>query len=188
MSTTTLAPPARQTIADLMKYDGKAELIGGKVVPRMAVGNAHNQIAGNIYVSLRLFSKRIGDSTAYTDNAAFAVEELPSGRESFSADAAFLNRRVPISDTGPIDGPPTFAVEVHSPDQYGRVAESEMADKREEYFEAGTVAVWDVNPKSETVTLYCADRNPVVFQRGETAHAGPAVPGWSMSVDEVFDD
>jgi len=28
--------------------------------------------------------------------------------------------------------------------------------------------------------------NPVLYRRGETADAEPAVPGWRMAVDELF--
>jgi hypothetical protein len=28
--------------------------------------------------------------------------------------------------------------------------------------------------------------NPVIFRRGDMAHAEPAVPGWQMPVDDLF--
>ena len=45
-----------------------------------------------------------------------------------------------------VEGTPTLAVEVRSEEDYGPTAESEMAEKRADYFEAGTLVVWDVNP------------------------------------------
>ena len=45
-----------------------------------------------------------------------------------------------------VAGPPTFAVEVRSENDYGPSAEREMAAKRADYFEAGTRVVWDVDP------------------------------------------
>ena len=48
-----------------------------------------------------------------------------------------------------IEGPPTFAVEVRSENDYGPAAEREMAAKRADYFEAGTLVVWDVDPDAE---------------------------------------
>jgi hypothetical protein len=45
-----------------------------------------------------------------------------------------------------------------------------------------------VDPVAETVTAYFAadPLTPVVFRRGELAHAEPAVPGWRLGVDDLF--
>jgi len=63
-----------------------------------------------------------------------------------------------------------------------------MAAKRADYFEAGTLAVWDVDPLAELVHAYRREEPGVArtFARGQVADAGPAVPGWTMAVDEVF--
>jgi Uma2 family endonuclease len=63
-----------------------------------------------------------------------------------------------------------------------------MTEKRADYFAAGTQAVWDVDLEGGTVRLYrdADPKRPVVFSRGEQAHAEPALPGWSMPVDDFF--
>ena len=43
-----------------------------------------------------------------------------------------------------IEGSPDFAAEVRSENDYGDDAELEMAEKRADYFAAGTQVVWDV--------------------------------------------
>ncbi len=61
--------------------------------------------------------------------------------------------------------------------------------KRNDYFAAGTLCVWDVDLLSPNVIkAYFADNpdNPIVFHKGDRAHAGNAVPGWSMLVDDLF--
>ena len=87
------------------------------------------------------------------------------------------------------EGAPVFAAEVRSDGDYDSQAERGIAAKRADYFAAGTLVVWDVDLLgSETVRSYRAadpDR-PLVFRRGETAHAEPAVPGWRMNVDDLF--
>ena len=86
-----------------------------------------------------------------------------------------------------IEGLPTFAVEVHSENDYV-VAEFEMAAKRADYFGAGSIVVWDEDPIHELVRKY--QRNPpdqsVAFVRGDNADADPAVPAWRMAVDWIF--
>jgi Uma2 family endonuclease len=87
-----------------------------------------------------------------------------------------------------IEGPPKCAIEVRSENDYTPAAEAEMAAKREDYFAAGTLVVWDVDPIAETVAVYRASApdKPDVFRNGQIADAEPAVPGWRMKVDDVF--
>jgi hypothetical protein len=63
-----------------------------------------------------------------------------------------------------------------------------MAEKRADYFAAGTQVVWDVDLLAKVVRRYRADApdEPQVFRSGERADAEPAVPGWSMPVDDLF--
>jgi Uma2 family endonuclease len=182
------AIPQRATLDDLYRTPGKAELIGGRIVPLMPTGRRPNRLAARIFRSLDDYAQARGTGEAYTDNMGFAVPELPSGRESFSPDAAYYAGAFPADDMRYIEGPPTFAVEVRSENDYGPAAEDELAAKRGDYFVAGTLVVWDVDPLAATVTVYRGDaRNPVaVYHRGDTADAEPAVPGWRMSVDDIF--
>jgi len=84
-----------------------------------------------------------------------------------------------------VEGPPDFAVEVRSENDYGPAAELEMAAKRDDYFEAGTLVVWDVDPVAKTIKSYRVDAqdSPQTYNLGEVAVAEPAVTGWSVSVD-----
>jgi Uma2 family endonuclease len=88
-----------------------------------------------------------------------------------------------------VDGAPVFAVEVRSEDDYGPAAEKRMAEKRTDYFAAGTLVVWDVDLLGpDPVRSYRAgEAEPLVFRRGDTAHAEPALPAWSFRVDELFE-
>lgn len=110
-------------------------------------------------ISLRAQEGRLG-GRVYPDNVGFRVN-LP-GRESFSPDVAFHTGR----PTGMkfLEGASVFAV--------------------------GTRVVWDVDLLSEDVVraYRATDPNhPTVYRRGEAAEAEPAVPGWRMPVDDLFD-
>ena len=187
-STTASAPSRRATLDDLLKVDGKAELIGGKVVHYMATGHRPNRVAGRIYRSLDDHAEATGRGVVYTDSVGFAVPELPSGRESFSPDASYYVGPLPVNLMRFIEGPPTFAVEVRSENDYGNAAEEEMAAKRADYFQAGTLVVWDVDPIAETVRKYLPSSpdRPIQFNRGDQADGEPAVPGWRILVDRIF--
>ena len=183
---TVMTHPA--TLEDLYNTEGKAELIGGRIVHYMATGIRPNAIAGNIYVSLRSYIARTRQGRTFTDNIGYAIPKLPSGRESFSPDASYYNGPMPANLMRFIDGPPTFAVEVRSENSYAPSAEAKIAAKRDDYFAAGTLVVWDVDPLAETITCYRAatSTQPVIFRQGETADAEPAVPCWRIDVAEVF--
>ncbi len=154
----------------------------------MPSGVLPSVVAGEIFVSLRAYSKAVGRGTAFPDGIGYAVPELPSERESFSPDASYHAGTWPANRMRFMEGPPTFAAEVRSENDYGVAAEAEIEAKRADYFAAGTLVVWDVDPRAETVTSYGASEPnlPRVFRRGEIADAEPAVPGWRTAVADVF--
>ncbi len=178
----------RATLDDLYNVEGKAELIGGRIVRYMASGDVPNEVALEITISLREYAKRTGRGMARGDGLGFDVPELSSGRQSFEPDASYYTGPRPTRRLRFIEGPPTFAVEVRDERDYLPEAESEMAAKRADYFEAGTLVVWDVDTVSELIHSYKADdpARATTFRRGEVADAEPAVPGWRIGVDEVF--
>ena len=178
----------KETLEDLLREPGRAELIGGRIVRYMAVGFRPNRVEGRIYRSLDDHAEATGRGVATTDSMGYAVPELASGRQSFSPDAAYYDGPMPANLMRFIENPPTLAVEVRSEGDYTPSAIREMAAKRLDYFEAGTEVVWDVDPIAETITVY-RSANPdaaVVFTRGQVAEAEPAVPGWVVDVDWVF--
>jgi Uma2 family endonuclease len=89
------------------------------------------------------------------------------------------------------DGAPIFAVEVRNDGDDDPKAEAAIAAKRADYFAAGTRVVWDVDLLSEAVVRVYQATAPDqarLYRRGEVAEAEPAVPGWRLPVDELFDD
>jgi Uma2 family endonuclease len=182
-----MTPPVRQaTIADLYRTEGKAELIDGRIVLHPPKGRASSLVKAKILYSLDDYARRTGEGEANSTFLGFVVPRLPNGRESFCADTSYYRGPIPDDPWSFIYGPPTFAVEVRGEPDYGPVTDAERADKRDDYFQAGTLAVWDVDPLAYTITCYRRHQPPVTFQRGQTADAEPAVPGWRIAVDEVF--
>lgn len=178
----TLAVP-RATLDDLMRVEGKAELIDGMIVSYSAEGHHPSRLTGRIYFKLDEHCQTTCRGIVGTRSLVFAVPELSSGRESFSPDASYYTGPLPTNEMRFISGPPDFAVEVRSENDYGPAAEAEMADKRADYFEAGTLVVWDVDPLARTVRRYRADGSVAEFGPGAEADAEPAVPGWRIAVD-----
>lgn len=187
MSIAVPAPPA--TLDDLAKVDGKAELVNGRIIYFMPVGDAPSSAATEILVRLREYARDTGRGHARGDALGYALPApLKSGRQSISPDASYYTCPRPAKKMKFVPGVPDFAVEVRSENDYGPKPEREMAEKRADYFEAGTLVVWDLDPEAETVTRYTAGDAlpPVVFVRGQQADAGTALPGWTMLVDDIF--
>ncbi len=184
-------PPAtdtRATLDDLYSVEGKAELIGGRIVHLMGSGDQPSFVAFEIAGSLRDYVRLTGRGQARADGLSYAIKEISSGRESFQPDASYYLGPRPSNKLRFVEGAPTFAVEVRSENDYGPAAEREMAAKRADYFEAGTAVVWDVDTVAELVHKYHRDQPEVAttFSRGEIADAEPAVEGWRLAVDLMF--
>ncbi len=175
------------TVNDLYKTPEKAELVNGHLVLMPPTGIDPGNAATEILISLHRHVKSNGRGRAFGDNVGFLVD-LPN-RQSFSPDAAYCHddqRGMKF-----YQGAPAFAVEVRSENDYGPSAEREMAAKRADYFAAGTLVVWDVDLLSDDVVrVYRTDdpNNPIIYRRGDTAEAEPAVGRWSMPVDDLFVD
>lgn len=166
--------------------NGKAEIVNGEVVLMSPTGARPGRAAMAIASSLRAHERRHGTGYALGDNVGFLVQ-LPR-RQSFSPDAAWYTGRLEGLDFA--EGAPAFAAEVRSKGDYGPQAEEELAAKRADYFAAGSLVVWDVDLLSgDVVRVYRASAPTAanVYRRGEMAEAEPAVPGWRMPVDELFE-
>jgi Uma2 family endonuclease len=173
------------TIEDLYNApdDGNYEIVDGRLVKLMSTGDDPNFTAGEIFASLREYAREHPEGRARTDGVAYVVD-LPN-RKSFNPDVSFSYTR---SGMRFVDGAPLFAAEVRSEHDHGPAADRDYARKRADYFAAGTAVVWDVDPESQTVRSFRreAPDSPITFGMGEMADAAPALPGWRVAVDDLF--
>lgn len=175
------------TIEDLyhVPENGKAEIINGELVLIPPTGGIPSRSGGEIYLSLYNYEHEIGKGYAFPDNVGFIVN-LPN-RRSFSPDAAYFIGELQGGKF--LEGAPIFAVEVRSEGDYGPAMEKELADKRADYFAAGTLVVWDVDIlREKVIRVYRSTepQKPAVYGMGEVAEAEPALPGWHLLVDNVM--
>jgi len=173
------------TIADLYRVPGKAELVNGEIVHMSPASAGHGRVGTRILQSLLEYEERTRSGMAFGDNVGFVVD-LPH-RQSFSPDVAYFIGA--ISEQEFVDGAPTFAVEIRSPEEFGPAAERKIAAKREDYFAAGTQVVWDVDMiREKVVRVYRASApdHPTIYRVGDTADAELALPGWTMPVSDLM--
>lgn len=176
---------SERLVTQLYEAERKAEIVDGRIAMMSPTGDLPSSAGLAIVVRLREYAKREG-GRAYTDNVAYLVD-LPN-RKSFSPDASYFTG--PRSGMKFLVGPPVFAVEIRSESDYGPAAERRMAEKRADYFAAGTKVVWDIDLLNDNVVRVFrtgSPEQPVIYRKGETAEAEPAVPGWTFSLTELFD-
>ncbi len=80
---------------------------------------------------------------------------------------------------------PDLAVEILSPSN----SVVEMRRKLDEYRESGVKLVWYVDPKSESVRLWnlaAGQTEPTILGRDATLDGGDVLPGFSISLAELF--
>jgi Uma2 family endonuclease len=172
------------TLDDLMRTEGKAELIAGRIVRFPPHGHFPATLSGRIRRSLFDYAEFIGRGQSLGGTVGFVFPTVASGRESFCADAAYYTGPLPADPMHFVPGPPDFAAEVRSENDYGPGAEIELAKKRADYFEAGPRVVWDVDPIARIVRRYRpGEATATEFPAGTEADAEPAVPGWRVAVD-----
>jgi Uma2 family endonuclease len=182
-----VAPLGREaTLEDLWEFEGRAELIDGRIVEMSPKSYRPARATHRIHLSLDAYAAVHGGGEAVSQGLGFIFGTPRS--QYFIPDVSWWTG--PLPEAEPLRGTPLFAAEVRSQSDYGFTAERAMAIKRSHYFAGGTQVVWDVDVLREgVVRVYRADdpENPTIYRRSEVAEAEPAVPGWRMPVDELFD-
>jgi Uma2 family endonuclease len=103
------------------------------------------------------------------------------------ADIAYINAEQAARNSPKarfIDEPPLLAVEIASPSDTAE----DMAEKVQQYLDAGVALVWEVNPFFRTVTVHRPDARPALFNDAQVLTAEPHLPGFQAAVADVFED
>ena len=79
-------------------------------------------------------------------------------------------------------GAPDLAVEVVSPSD----TLYELDEKIDEYLSTGVRAVWVVNPKNRTVTVYSSQTSPRILKENDALDGGEVLPGFHYKVSKLF--
>lgn len=81
-----------------------------------------------------------------------------------------------------IDGVPTLAIEVLSPND----TTEEITEKVEAYLAAGVPLVWIVHPRFRTVTVHRPGHEPELFNIQQELTGEPHLPGLRIRVEAIF--
>ncbi len=64
---------------------------------------------------------------------------------------------------------------------------SEVVEKALAWLESGSRLVLVADPGNNTLTVYRSPHDVSVLRQGETADGGDVVPGWKLSVGQLFE-
>jgi Uma2 family endonuclease len=159
------------------------ELVAGELRVLPASGWRHGGVAANIAALLGPFIREHKLGRGFGAETGFLLKRNP---DTVRAPDFAFSAKDNLPEAEPAEafwpGAPDLAVEVLSPgDMTGEVDE-----KIEEWLASGCAAVWVVDPKLQTVTIYRSMTNVVVKTASETLQGDPVVPGFSCAVDEFF--
>ena len=212
MTEATIAPPAINTLADLRKrlggipldrirfrpapgtatekdvIDAEArenrlcELVDGTLVEK-AMGFEESRLAGEARYLVNWYldqndlgicvgadgMMRIAPGLVRIPDLSFVSWDRLPGRES---------PRDPIPDLAP-----DLAVEVLSEGN----TKAEMARKVREYFEAGVILVWLIDPKKRTARVFSTMDRSVVVRADQSLDGGDVLPGFVLPLADFLD-
>lgn len=159
------------------------ELVRGELRKMVPAGHAHGRIAMNISTPLdqHVRSNKLG--TVYAAETGFILARNPDTVRA--ADVAFVRKeRVDAleEEEGYWPGAPDLAVEVVFPND----AYADVEEKVFDWLDAGTRMVLVVNSRKNTVTRYRSRDDIAVFTEDETLPGNDVVPGWTLSVGDIF--
>jgi len=161
---------------------GRSELVRGELIMMTPAGYRHGRLVSRINARLEVFVNQADLGEVAGAETGFLIARNPDTVRA--PDVAFLarDRVAPTPPVGFYDGAPDLAVEVLSPSDRA----SEVLGKVYDWLDAGCRAVWVVDPETKTVTVYRSRRQIVVLGIAEQLSGEDVVPGFNLSVAEVF--
>lgn len=178
--------PTLLTAADLWKQtdDGyRYELVKGVIRKMPFVGFEHGVLTSKIGSCLTEHNEE--QSLGYVCGAGTGFKISTNPDTVLAPDAAFVHQTA-IDEkgipTGYWEGAPNLAVEVISPsDTY-----TEVAEKVDEWLNAGCAMVWVINPRRETVQVYRPTQDISVLRGDDMLDGGDVIEGFQCQVQDLF--
>jgi Uma2 family endonuclease len=182
MSTTIQTTTAEDLLR--MPDDGfRYELVKGQLRKMSPAGQRHGRIAIRVSTSLDNYVTLNKLGAVFAAETGFLISSEPDTVRA--PDVAFVSQKR-LDEVGDVEGywpgAPDLIVEVISPgDIY-----TEVEEKVLEWLDAGTRMVVVINPRKRAVTVYRSLTDIIVLTENETLDGGDVVPGWLVTVRDVF--
>jgi Uma2 family endonuclease len=181
--TTTLQRSTANELFEMPNDGFRYELVKGELRKMSPSGSEHAVIIGKLTMRLGRHIEANNLGLYFGAEGGFKISSDPDTVRA--PDVAFVsNERIPESGVPKNfwSGAPDLAVEVVSPgDTY-----AEVEEKVEDWLDAGTRAVWIVNPKRRSVSVYRSMTDVTRLSEGDELDGGDVVPGFRCKVSEIF--
>jgi Uma2 family endonuclease len=182
MSTTTYTT-ADELLALPMGMGKRYELVAGELRVMSPAGWRHGGVVGVLQTLLGTHIYKNGLGQVFGAETGFLLRRDPDTVRA--PDFAFI-AKAHLPATDPVEaywpGAPDLAVEVLSPSDTA----GEVAEKVEEWLACGCAAVWVVDPKLRTITIYLSMTDVRIVSGQEELVGDPVVPGFTCAVADVF--
>ena len=182
MATTKTQLMTAEELLKMPKDGYRYELVRGVLRKMAPVGHTGGYYELNISSELRAFVKANGLGRAYSSNTGFLLERDPD--YVLAPDASFVRQErveTATEERGYFPGAPDFVAEVISPnDRY-----SDVAEKVQEWLNAGTPMVVVVNPRDRTASVHTPN-SVITLTESDILDGGDIVPGWRLPVADIF--
>jgi Uma2 family endonuclease len=178
-------PPGQATEADVIhaksRHHRLCELVDGVLVEK-PMGYRESLLA--LYLAGYLIELVDGLNLGVVSGADGMMRLFPGlvriPDVAFASWDRFPGRKIPQEPIPSLV--PDLAIEVLSESNTVK----EMERKRGEYFASGVCVVWEVDPRSRSVTVYTPDGSETTCSSPDHVVCGDILPGFSLDLDELF--
>lgn len=188
MAAVSLAAPAHVTLDDFYRIpdlpDG-AELVDGEVVVAALASSDHGYVARALFRAMDTHASTTGVGECFGDGFGYELPVPARPHTLRVPDASFVRaERIPRPR---VRGrafalAPDVAAEVLSPSDTYPVVRAKLDD----YLQAGTAAVWLVDPASRTIEVHAPGAPRRLLHVGDTLAGGEAFPGFTLALAPLF--
>lgn len=160
------------------------ELIDGEVVEVSPASARHGLIAGAVHDALKHHVRQRDLGLVMGDNVGYVLRRDPD--QVRAPDVSFL-----AWDSAPegddldrfVQGPPTLAVEVVSPNDRA----NDIRERVQDYIEAGTQQVWVLWPQRSSASVYSLAADTRELGPDAVLDGGDVLPGLTVRVGDLFE-
>ena len=160
------------------------ELDNGRLIFVVPPGDLHGAVQSNIATELKVQGERKGHGKTRTE-VGVVLWRKPDC--VLTPDVLFIAKKsLPIrrSGEGYLETVPELVVEIRSKNDSLKYVQRKV----QLYLKAGVEIVWVADPASITVTEHTATGEPAVYCEGDMLELASLIPGFSMSVADVFQE
>lgn len=160
------------------------ELDNGRLVFKVPPGDIHGAVQVNIACELKIQGDLKGHGKARTEVGVVLWRDPD---RVVTPDVLFIAKKsLPLrkSPEGYLETIPELVVEIRSKNDSLKYVQRKV----QHYLKAGVEVVWVADPSAATVTSHTATDERVVYSEADTLQLPGLIPGFSMSIADVFQE